>query len=114
MRARFAILLLCSLILAVAPIGLALIEAAPAFAQEVGDEGEPGQEEEAEGQEGSDPDGEEAEAEVGAEGEETAEETGPPWTYQMARIGLVLLVFLALSIGLAYYRFVASRQRGAA
>ncbi len=57
----------------------------------------------------------ETETETGGEGSEPAEtETGPPWTYQMARIGLVLLVFLALSIGLAYYRFVASRQRGAA
>ena len=57
----------------------------------------------------------EAETESGAEGSEPAEpETGPPWTYQMARIGLVLLLFLGLSIGLAYYRFVASRQRGAA
>lgn len=57
----------------------------------------------------------EAETESGAEGSEPAEtETGPPWTYQMARMGLVLLVFLGLSIGAAYYRFVASRQRGAA
>lgn len=57
----------------------------------------------------------EAETESGDEGSAPAEpETGPPWTYQMARIGLVLLLFLGLSIGLAYYRFVASRQRGAA
>lgn len=47
-------------------------------------------------------------------GESAETETGPPWTYQMARIGLVLLLFLGLSIGMAYYRFVASRQRGAA
>ncbi len=47
-------------------------------------------------------------------GEPAEQETGPPWTYQLARIGLVLLVFLALAIGMAYYRFVASRQRGAA
>lgn len=56
----------------------------------------------------------ETETESGEEGSEPAqEESGPPWTYQMARIGLVLLAFLALSIGLAYYRFVASRRRAA-
>lgn len=54
-------------------------------------------------------------AESGAgEGEsgEAATETGPPWTYQMARIALVLLLFLGLSTGLLYWRLVASRQRG--
>ena len=73
---------------------------------------------ETEGEETEDEEGQsdpEAETETGEEGSEPAEtETGPPWTYQMARIGLVLLVFLALAIGAAYYRFVASRQRGAA
>lgn len=44
-------------------------------------------------------------------GEEAETETGPPWTYQMARIGVALLVLLGLAIGLAWYRFVGSRQR---
>ncbi len=79
--------------------------------------------EESETEQGTDVSGEEeggvGQDDPGAEtdpgtGEAAETETGPPWTYQMARIGLVLLVFLALSIGLAYYRFVASRQRGAA
>ena len=64
-----------------------------------------GETEEGEGQE--DPG---AQTDPGA-GEAAETETGPPWTYQMARIGLVLLVFLGLAIGLAWYRFVGSRQR---
>jgi hypothetical protein len=52
--------------------------------------------------------------ETGAEEGQTegTEATGPPWTYQMARAGLLLLLVLVLGIGLAYYRFVLKRQRG--
>jgi cobalamin biosynthesis Mg chelatase CobN len=53
-------------------------------------------------------------AEVGAnEGQtETAEEeTGPPWTYQMSRMILVILLLMALAIGLLYWRLVVQRQR---
>jgi hypothetical protein len=39
-------------------------------------------------------------------------ETGPPWTYQMARVTLVLLFGLALAIGAIYYRLVVRRRRG--
>jgi hypothetical protein len=70
------------------------------------------QEEESEGQ---DQGGQDPETETGADEGETegaAEETGPPWTYQMARMGIALMVVLALGIGLAYYRFVTKRQRG--
>ena len=38
-------------------------------------------------------------------------ETGPPWTYQMARITVVLVVFLGLGLGLLYYRLVVRRRR---
>jgi hypothetical protein len=80
------------------------------FAQEVGEEEDiVGEEEEAEGQEGGGGEAE-TEGEVGA-GEGAAEETGPPWTYQMARMGMALLVLLGLAIGLAYWRLVAKRQR---
>jgi hypothetical protein len=54
------------------------------------------------------------EAEVGSnEGQtETAEtETGPPWTYQMARLIVVLLVLMVLGIGFLYWRLVVQRQR---
>ena len=53
-------------------------------------------------------------AEVGA-GEEGGEDAtageGPPWTYQMARLGLLMLLALLAGIGFAYYRFVHQRQK---
>jgi hypothetical protein len=70
------------------------------------------QEEEVEGQEGTD---EETAEESGADEGETVpavEETGPPWTYQMARMGIALLVLMAFGVAFAYYRFVVKRQRG--
>jgi hypothetical protein len=116
MRARLVTLF--ALLVVVTAVTVAPVPAAGApdrpFAQDVGEEEEElvGEEEEAEGQEGG---GEaETEGEVGAgegETEGAAEETGPPWTYQMARLGMVLLVVLGLAIGLAYWRLVAKRQR---
>ena len=85
------------------------------------DEGVIGEEDESEGSEdtsgGSGQDDEEAEtgADEGstAEGESTEEE-GPPWTYQMARIGMVLLVLIGALIGWWYYKMIVVRQRGEA
>jgi hypothetical protein len=37
---------------------------------------------------------------------------GPPWTYQMARISIVLLVVIIAAVALLYYRLVVARQRG--
>lgn len=57
-----------------------------------------------------------AEAETGAEEGNTAEaevEAGPPWTYQMARIILVLSILLGLAIARWYWKLVGSRQRAA-
>lgn len=57
------------------------------------------------------------EAETGSEEADTGEaatETGPPWTFQMARISLVLTLLLGLAIARWYYKLVASRQKGAA
>lgn len=67
--------------------------------QQAGDDGE--------GQ--GDPDAQSGAGE-GEQGEATVEE-GPVWTYQMARLGLVLLLLIGLGIGLAYYKLVAQRQR---
>ncbi|HET7481665.1 MAG TPA: hypothetical protein VFK89_02265 [Actinomycetota bacterium] len=50
----------------------------------------------------------------GSNSKETTEEEGPPWTYQMARIGIALLIFMFLGLGLLYYRMIAKRQRGIA
>ena len=38
-------------------------------------------------------------------------ETGPPWTYQMARIAIVLLLLTLLGVFAAYWRFVYQRKR---
>ena len=73
------------------------------------EEGEAGDEGEGEGQS-------DADAETGAgagEQEAAVEEEGPPWTYQMARIGIVLMVIVGILMGALYYRMIASRQRSA-
>ena len=45
-----------------------------------------------------------------SEGGESADQ-GPPWTYQMARIAMVLLVFMALGVFAAYWKFVHARKK---
>lgn len=69
------------------------------------------QEEEAETETG----GQDTEAETGAGQGETQEapaEPGPPWTFQMARIGGALVLVLLAGIGWWYYRLIVRRQRG--
>jgi hypothetical protein len=39
-------------------------------------------------------------------------EAGPPWTYQMSKIALLLLALMLLAVAGAYYRFVFVRRRG--
>lgn len=75
-----------------------------------------GQDDEGAGQEtggeGEGQDDPEAETGAGAgESEEAAEEAGPVWTYQMARMIVVLLVPLVAAIGLLYWRLVGRRRR---
>ncbi len=100
------------------------------FAQEIGESeqesgitGEEGTQQSeggvTEGDEGDDQESggqDEPEAETGSGADQTEEavtETGPPWTYQMARMALASLLLLGLAIAGAYYRFVVMRQRGA-
>ena len=109
-------------LLAIALVGvLSLSTVAPAYARAVvlAQQGDPtGTDEEAEGQESQGGEGEgqgSSEAETGAGGETeggASTETGPPWTYQMARLSLVLLVLLAGGIAFLYYRLITRRQRG--
>jgi len=117
MRVRLVIL-----IALMAMITSALTLAAPAWsstgttlAQETdtggGDSESGGDETEGGGQEGSTPQGGNEDEGEGAEEGATTEETGPPWTYQMARIALVLLALTLLGVAFAYYRFVAIRRR---
>ena len=93
--------------------GYLLIESNVISAQE--DTGA-GQDDEGAGQEsggeGEGQDDPEAETGAGAgESEDAAEETGPVWTYQMARIVVVLLVLLIAAIALLYWRLVGRPRR---
>jgi hypothetical protein len=115
MPARLTIVLAALLVGVVLPAGA--VAAAPGhgvvLAQQTG-----GPEEEAQGQESTGDEGEgqgASETESGAqgqseEGESTASEV--PWTFQMARLSVLLLLALAAGIGLLYYRLVVKRQRG--
>jgi hypothetical protein len=131
MRRRLVVLLALGLVLgALSGAGPATAADGLVLAQEVG-EGEEGSdvgaEEGSQQQEGGTTEGDEGEdqesggqdepeAETGAgedQSEEAVTETGPPWTYQMARMALAALLLLGLAIAGAYYRFVVTRQRGA-
>jgi hypothetical protein len=111
MRVRLSALLLAALAASATLVVTALpAQASLYLAQDEAEEGEGGNEGEGTGQ--SDP-----EAETGADEGETAEgesteEEGPPWTYQMARIGIVLMLLVGGLIGLMYYRMIVQRQKG--
>ena len=124
MRARIAAVL--SLFLICFFVGTPAVSAATVpLAQEADTDSEEGvvgeEDESAQGEGANEEEGEgqgDADAETGAgageqEGGESAEEEGPPWTYQMARIGIVLMLFIAIALGALYYRMIASRQRAA-
>jgi hypothetical protein len=53
-----------------------------------------------------------AETGAGGESEGATEETGPPWTYQMARMSAVILLLVGLITVIQYYRMVVQRSRG--
>ena len=114
MRARLAILLVALFVGVVAPAAAAPFDGdVLELAQQTG-----GAEEEAQGQESTDDEGSgqgESETESGAQGQsEEGESTSSdvPWTFQMARLSILLLLALAAGIGLLYYRLVIKRQRG--
>ncbi|MQA99350.1 MAG: hypothetical protein GEU78_03510 [Actinobacteria bacterium] len=89
------------------------------FAQEVGEgeeDAQPQEEEqtgESEDEGGAGQEDPEAQTDPG-EGEEAESETGPPWTYQMARAGVLMALLMLAAIGLLYWRLVIRRARGAA
>ncbi|MGH2694586.1 MAG: hypothetical protein ACRDJJ_07175 [Actinomycetota bacterium] len=105
MRVRCVAALLGVAALALAAVASPALAAGPTLAQQQQEEDVPGEEES----------GQDAEAETDpGEGGGAAEETGPPWTYQMSWLALIGAFFLLLAIGAAYYRFVVTRQRGEA
>ena len=89
------------------------------FAQDVGEgeeDAQPGEEQptgesEDAGGEGQEDPG--AQTDPG-EGESAEPETGPPWTYQMARLGVAMGLLILAAIGLLYWRLVIRRARGVA
>jgi hypothetical protein len=106
MRARVAILLLAVLAVPMAA-SLARADERSGFRTSV-----LAQEEEAETETGG---GQGTETETGAGEGETQQapaEPGPPWTFQMARIGGLLVILLLGGIGWWYYRLIIKRQRG--
>ncbi len=122
MRTRVATLVALILVSAAALLGGGVARADEAstgpvlLAQETGEdpgEANVGEEEEAQ-QTGGEEEDEGAAEESGAGEEETggaAGETGPPWTYQMARITLALTVLLGIGIALMYRKLIGTRQR---
>lgn len=127
MRSRFAILIALVALLGMAPITRATAYATGQvqLAQDTGSDQEGvSEEDEANENTGGTTTGDEEqeqegqgdpEAETGASEEETetaTEEAGPPWTYQMARIALVLLALTLVAVFLAYQRFVIRRKKG--
>ena len=119
MRSRItATVLLCLL---VGALGWAMSPEAQASTEGLTVAQQPAEDPAAEGGEGDNPGGEgqgSEEAETGASEGETEEgtsegEAGPPWTYQMARITLALLLIMAVGVAYLYYRLVTTRRRGA-
>ncbi len=117
-RSFLAVTAVTGLLFVLAPGAHAQIELAQPPGTNEDNEGVVTEEDETQQSDGTNEEGEgqsDTEAETGADAGETAEgtaEEGPPWTYQMARIALVLLALTLLGVFLAYQRFVIRRRRG--
>lgn len=107
MRTRRTVMLALVVILGLLPMTLAPMMAAAG--QAVLAQAEPESESEDEGGPGQqDP---EAETGPGQGDEGGAEEQGPVWTYQMAWLGLGLVLLLLGGVAFTYWAFVARRQK---
>lgn len=107
MRTRLAILIALVAMLGSLALTAPVAHAKPSvtFAQTDGGDSESGGTDTESGQ------AQQGDAEGGGDSGGAAEETGPPWTYQMARISLALMFLTLLGVGFAYYRFVATRRK---
>ena len=117
-RSFLAVMAVTGLLVVLSPPAHAQVELAQPPGTNEDDEGVVTEEDETQQSDGTNEEGEgqsDTEAETGADEGETAEgtaEEGPPWTYQMARLGLILLVLVAGLIGLMYRKMIVLRQRG--
>ena len=113
-RAIFA----TAVLLAASVVGAAAASGAPSRGAHVLAQQTSGNEAQSQGQESSNKNGQgqgSAGAESGAAGDTeggSSTQSDVPWTFQMARLSIVLLVLLLGAIGLFYYRLVIKRQRG--
>ena len=108
-RALLSFLLLAVLCAALLPASTAV--AAPrhqiVLAQEEETDTEEGESSDSGGEGQDDP-----EAETGADEEAPVEEeTGPVWTYQMARMSVGLILLLGVGMALLYRRLIGGRQK---
>jgi hypothetical protein len=112
LRSRWAILAATSLlVLIAAPQAIAVAHPVVVAQADQGDSETQGEEVSGEQNGQSDTD---AETGTDKKDSEPAEvESGPPWTYQMARIIVVLAILLGLAIFRWYWKLVGSRQRAA-
>jgi hypothetical protein len=110
MRARILQVLLLVAVLGAVMVPASAVIAAPrhrvVLAQDDTDT-EEGESDDSGGEGQDDP-----EAETGAEDEAPVEEeTGPPWTYQMARMSIGLILLLVIGMALLYRRLIGGRQK---
>jgi uncharacterized protein HemX len=116
MRRRLTVLFALILILSAGLSPLSSVQAAPhVWAQDETGGGDPTGEADETSSEEQDEDGAGQDDPVAESGADEAAEgdtpAGPPWTYQMARMGVLLLLLIALGLGGAYWKFVMSRQK---
>ncbi|HYI45585.1 MAG TPA: hypothetical protein VE174_09055 [Actinomycetota bacterium] len=111
MRARLLQLFLLIAVLGAVMVPASAVVAAPrvpiVLAQEEETDTEEGEADDSGGEGQDDP-----AAETGADEEAPVEEeTGPPWTYQMARMSIGLILLLAIGMALLYRRLIGGRQK---
>ena len=99
MRVRLSALLLAALAGSISVVMVVPAAHALDLAQDTG------------GDEGEITETDEEQADTGAGGDGATEEEGPPWTYQMSWMSLVLVALVGLMIGLLYYRMIVKRQK---
>jgi hypothetical protein len=115
-----------SIVAALVLLSLGLLVALPTaasasgkvFAQDVGEgeeDAQPGEDQPSgESEDGEGQGDAESQTDPEAGGEEGESETGPPWTYQMAWMGMALGFVVIGLIGFMYWRLVVRRSRGVA